>query len=457
LLLTYDEGYVTTLLERAKGSALDVIISVDTPLSTITLLSHHAQKIRHLEFPENFWTDILTFSQVNSGPLPLLRTLEIRLSDHHNPHDQPNTLTSPSPPLFSGAINLEEFVFDSMWLGSLNHFAFPNITTFTLSTTLSMDQLNALHLLDFLKASPTLRTVELGIDGGTMPGSFPQGMVVVLPNVETFSLLVVHNRWNVYQPAVHISCPRAKYTSLVHGEGENCMASGLEIFPDALSWKAISCQYTTSPVEAVTLENVDDQLAVTDITTYSLTFQSSDTTVIRLGFRVSFTGVGVEELDFSWADMDLEVSSQAVWTIREHPQLSHVKRLCIKNWVGALQNNYELPMAKAFGELFGSLESLDELVIHGCELQIFLAPFVDLPEFRHFARVFPHVKELTIISEPLMIDKRLFLDAIVELAKSQYEREKPFERVTVYTRGIPEVMAERLREWVSTVECYEPH
>ena len=112
------EAYTKTLLERAKGSPLDIIIDRrDAPLETITVIHPHAQQIRHLEFAENPWADIIKFSEANSEPLPLLRTLKITPMGSYGLPSQPNP---PSVPFFGNAVNLENFAFHSMMSQSLN-------------------------------------------------------------------------------------------------------------------------------------------------------------------------------------------------------------------------------------------------------------------------------------------------------------------------------------------------
>ena len=98
--------------------------------------------------------------------------------------------------------------------------------------------------------------------------------------------------------------------------------------------------------------------------------------------------------------------------------------------------------------LFRSLGPLDELTLYGCDLRIVL------PEPGYAEGGLPPVKEFT-ISGVSMFDEERYADAIVGLAKSQHELEKPFERVEVRALGIPVGMAERLRQWVSVVDCYE--
>ena len=317
-LLRKGEEYVKTLLERAKGSALDVVTDYRVPLNTTTLLSPHAQQIKHLEFAHDRWTDVLTFSRVNSGQLPYLRTLKMRIVVGED--DQPNMLTPPSLPLFSGSVNLEEFNwelgflmdFGTEWAGSLGDLAFPNLTTFKLTAS-PMDGLIASDLLDFLEASPALRTVEVRIDGDILPTGIPRD-TLVLPNVKTFSLRSMGDILHVYRLSTYMSCPRAKYTSLINEMPEDQVSPHTDMLPDSASWNKIVRQYSASPVEEVTLE-ITDQTGV--VTEYSLTFRSSDATAIELGFEVSDSDQDNPELSYE----EIDIFTQACQTIRGHPQV----------------------------------------------------------------------------------------------------------------------------------------
>ena len=381
------------------------------------------------------------------GPIPDRLGPLISSGKPRNWHNQPKFLTAP---LLSDAVNLEEFVLDSKLASFLNLFAFPNLTTFKLLALWS-DGIEASDLFDFLKGSPTLRTVEVQLSGGIILGETPQDMVTVLPNVETFSLFV----WNpepeykLYEPIARISCPSAKYTSLTQDiYDDDDVTAGLEMFPDPIPWQEITRQYGSSPVEEVTLKMVRINIA------HSLVFRTSDATVITLGCR--FVGNCGQRTDpHIWREeIHLEIFSQACRTIQGHPLLSHVKRLHIEDNTGAWSAKNLIPAAKMAGDLFKSLGPLDELTIHGVDLQIFLAPFVGAPHFQLFERVFPPVKELTIsgVSPAYTED---WMDIIVELAKSQHELGIPFERVTVRAKEIPADTTERLREWVSAVNCCE--
>ena len=68
---------MSTLLEHAKESALDIITDRDLPTSIISLISPRAQQIRSLEFHRSHWRDIITFFESTSQKLQLLHTLKI--------------------------------------------------------------------------------------------------------------------------------------------------------------------------------------------------------------------------------------------------------------------------------------------------------------------------------------------------------------------------------------------
>ena len=106
-------------------------------------------------------------------------------------------------------------------------------------------------------------------------------------------------------------------------------------------------------------------------------------------------------------------------------------------------------MVKAFGDLLWSLGPLEELTIHGCDLELFLAPFIDPERFGSPERGFPLIKEL-MISE-WVVDEHQWMDAIVELAESQHRLGRPFECMSVRARGVPADMAVELER--SPTEC----
>ena len=449
--LSKGEVYLKTLLERARGSPLDIITNCDAPDGIITLLSPHTQQIRSLDFRHNSWTDIQRFSDLSPGPLPLLRTLEINVVPQSD--DQPNIMPPHSFPLFGNAINLEKFALRSRkWL-FLNHFVFPNLTTLELSTEPGWYRFRALHLLDFLEASPMLRTVHMKILEKTLRHNLSRRGVVVLPNVQTFSL-VMDGGEPAYKLVAHISCPSTSHTSLVHEKTLKDILTGQDIrdaFPTAASWNTIVRQYTRNPAEAVTLEIKIPHNSVIGCT---LTFQSSDMTVLRLSLGVS--GGDENEPQMPFGEMALEVFSQATGAVRNHPLLPRIKRLHIVHDVFISQPIQLRSMTNEVGRLFESVGPLDKLTLCGFDLRSYLAPFLDRPEFKDMDQlvVFPPIKWLTIL-QPLGVDCGECMFAIVELAKSQHALGVPFERVTVRVRELPAGMVEMLEPWVGIADCCE--
>lgn len=201
-----------TLLERAKGSELDIILpNSDAPLGAITQLSPHTQQIGSPQFVLSQLSDVVAFSEVVSGPLPLLRTLKV--------------------------------------------------------------------------ASPMLRTVKVKISVGITLESVPLGLVVVLPNAETFSLSVYQGAGTHFYDIVttRISCPHVRHAPLTNNLFNTWMTTGLDIFPTSVSWNTILNQFATGPIEEVSFEitHLKD-----GITTCSLTFRSSHMSFVTLGFKI---------------------------------------------------------------------------------------------------------------------------------------------------------------------------
>ena len=456
LFLSKGEVYTKTLLERAKGSALDITIGCGGSGGTITLLSPHAHQIRSLDFVPNLWKDIQRFSDINSGPYPLLHTLEISVVEDPWMADEPDPMTLPSLPLFRNAVNLKHFVLRSQKWSILHRFVFPNLTTFELTVTHEWDGFYALELLDFLEASPTLQTVHVKIIADILLEGVAQKGVVVLPDVQTFSLVISTAIGGpAYELAVKISCPSASYTSLTHWRNVADIITRQDIrdtFPSTVLWNAVVRQYTASPVETVSLEIKTPQ----DSTILcALTFQSSDATIIKLGLEVSKDTDG-DRPGMPLEDMVVEVFSQASKTVRHYPLLHNAKYLHILHETSLSDFFRLIHMANQVRKLFKSIGPLEVLSLHGCDLRSYLSPFLGLPEFEWMVQpiAFPPIKELT-ISHPSMVDGEKCMAAIVKLAKSQHALGVPFERVTVRAEKLPTAMAETLGPWVSVADCCE--
>ena len=448
LHLSKGEAYVKTLLERAKGSALDITVNGIDSVDPMALLSPHTKQIRHLDFVRNYWPDIQRFSEVNSG-LPLLATLRINAAnDKEFSFDVSRDMTPPSLPLFHNAVNLKEFFLYSDGPPFLDHFSFPNLTTFKLSTV-PEGNFCVSQLLNFLEASPMLQTVDVDITVDTVLEDVPRERVIVLPDVETFSL-VVNCGGPGLEIATHISCPSARHTSLLRQTyvGE---ITPREILPSSVSWNSIVRQYTRSPAEEVTL---GIQIAPEPTVTCSLTFRSSDASVIKLGFEVAESD---DEFDAEFSeDMHSEVVSQAYRIIRDHPLLANVRYLHISDnshLSGPIKHRL---IANEVRRAFQSVGPLEKLTIDGCDPRSYLLPFLDLPEPYDIEQpfAFPSVKELTIL-HPLPALQEESMAAIVRLVKSQHALGEPFKRVTVRTAELPTTIAEELRPWVGVADCCE--
>ena len=453
LFLRRGEECVSTLLKRAKGSALDIFARYDDPDGTTALISPRAQQIRYLEFITNHWKDIIMFSEFNSGKLPLLRTLRIIYPTIIDSDGQPNTAVPPSLPFFEGSVNLGQFVFFSRNLSYLSHFIFPNLTTFELASRPG-EECSASYLFDFLKASPLLQTVKVKITAKVVLRGIPQETVVVLPNVKTLSLHVDDGPTTyVSDIATHISCPRARNMSLINGMDDIRTSPDLKIFPTPIPWSTIVHQHTTNSVEEVTLQikNPTSQ----DIESF-LTFRSSDAIIVRLGFNIDETDADEDELNMPRAEMGWEIFSQALRAIRDHSLLSHVKRLQFE-YRAAISDTYGvLRRAAEILEILGSLGPLDALTICGCDLHVFLADFLHNPVLDESDPiVFPRVNQLTILHPVMEEDEFECMNAIVGLAQSQHALGIPFERVTVRRWSLPTGMAEELGRWVGAVDCCE--
>ena len=444
LFLGKGDLYVKTLLERAKGSALEIITECNIPIGTITRLSPYARQIRDIQLLNSYWGDIKAFSEINSGPLPLLHTLEI---NSYGSDSTRGAMAPLSSPLFGGALNLERLVLNLDMHQCLNHFVFPNLTTFELLIQFN-DTFDISDLLSFLKTSPLLRSVNLNIAAATGLESVPRGVVVVLPNVETFSLLVRDDRaLGVYDIALHISCPCAKRTSLTIAVDGDHMNEGMGVFPTSAPCNTIVHQYTTNPIEEITLKTGYNRYG---LATYSLVFRPSDATVITLALEITgdeiYEGVGM-----SSDDTDSEVFYQAFRTIRGDPLLRHVKRLHIKYDAPVLSDETE-EIGDEVGRAFQSVGPLDELTIDGCDLRIFLGGLDPLgPDNAEKPVVFPPIKALTVSQSLEMYYDEEWVDAIVELVQSRHRLGIPFERVTVRAVALPVDLKERLEEWVREV------
>ena len=410
------------------------------PISTMALLSSHTSRIRALGFVHHGWADIQEFVDTNPGPFPLLDSLTFDVAEEASLVG-PDVVIPPSTHLFDTAVNLRVFRFHS---GSgrsppLSHFAFPNLVEFDFRMQQWAEDFHALQLLDFLEASPMLRTVCMKVIGIIWLDGIPQERVVILPNVKDLSVAVVGCGLG-YDLATHVSCPSVASMSLALEEDSEDMVSE-EIFPTPALWDVIVRQYTRSPLEEVTLELNDDIACV-------LTLRSSDTAVIKLGITIS-------TYDDDKNEDQHEVFTGATSSILNHPQLANLKRFSICHSYDYLAPIPTPRTASQVGRLFKSLGPLDEFTIYRCDVQPYTRYFLDALRQADESVVFSPIKKLT-VTLPMCSSAEAFTVAIVGLSRSRHMLGVPFEQVEVRAEGFPADVEEGLTPWVGKVEyCYE--
>ena len=380
--------------------------------------------------------DIQKLSEIDSGPLPLLHTLDIHGPEESDLEDF-NAMTPPSLPHFGNAMYLKSFHFYSETNPTqpINHFIFPNIVSLEFSVKPS-EGFHAPQLLDFLEASPMLRTIELCIAVDISLGDILQDRIVVLPNVESFDLIMAGG--SGYELVAHISCPSARYTSLTQEDEDPEQA-----FCISDLWGVIVYQYTRSPAEEVTLE----MRRSAHMIKCELIFRSPDTTVIKLDYFFD-----LDDTDEDAITILKDVFTRATLVIQNHPQLASVKRFNICHSFHLLIPTSIPHIANEARRLFQALAPLDELTIYHCDTPPYFHSFIDIPQGDITEPVvFPPIKQLT-ISHPVRSFDEQCMAAIIGLAELQYARGIPFERVVVCRDNMLAGMEEGLRPWVGSVE-----
>jgi hypothetical protein len=157
-------------------------------------------------------------------------------------------------------------------------------------------------------------------------------------------------------------------------------------------------------------------------------------------------------LEWEYVDA-LQKASEA---IQSHPQLASVKRLRIQDLCTPLDPDQLRGAARVIGRLFKSMGPLEKLVLDASDLQPYLAPFVDLPEFYGLEKsyVYPRIRDLTILHREEPLDKDSG-DAIVEFAKAQHAKGVPFRSVVFRSEEFAPDIAERLQLWVRGVHLHQ--
>ncbi|KAF9783428.1 hypothetical protein BJ322DRAFT_151523 [Thelephora terrestris] len=454
LFLLKGEACLKTFLDRAKGSALDVIVDAGVPASTMGLLSSHTKQFRSLHFTRHKLRDVQMFLRVNSGPLPLLHTLEISTGTEEDGEGASGAITPPSTPLFNHATNLKAFGFysDSGWSPSLGYFTFPHLTS--LSMSVKPHGICGSQLLDMLEASPMLRDVY--IEAMDFVGSdlrrVPKGRVVVLDNVDSFDLCLIGGE-RLYQFAVHISCPSASSTSLSRS-GELSKSFREDALPTPDEWHAIVHQYTRNPAEEVAFELLCDGRDAAR----RFAFRSPDGSVLKLCFE----GIKVdpEYPSLPWRPTlfikvenpreQYDVYPEVARIVLDHPHVANFRRLRVCDNFAAVRSQ---DATRTLRLLFKSLGSLDELTFHNCHPQPYFDSFSDFCEDgdKQKAITFTPIKQLTISH----CEYHKHLTRIENLAESQHALGVPFERIIFRDAIRSQEIEQKLRTWVDSVEyCY---
>jgi len=321
----------------------------------------------------------------------------------------------------------------------LNHFAFPNLTTFEFSAV--GEEFPISQLLNFLEALSTLQTIRMKL-GAEPLRDVPPESVIFLPNVE---ILSVTERNPGYGIVPHISCPSARHMALVREQDVDDRMPE-EIFP---AWNTIGPQHMANTIDEVALgiTTTGDEFI-----SFSLSFLFPGSTTLELGYGIIAEFEVCEELMFSHRWKYDEVFDHALEVIQTHPLLNSIKRLRIWDKHHFIDSRNLTSMANGAAGLLRFMSPLEELVLDIGDLQLFLSPFSDLPESQVSMEqsTFPSIKGL-IIAEQLKdpFDEEC-VAAIVGFVRSQYMRGVPFERVVFHTRSPPAGMAERLEPWVGT-------
>ena len=196
-----------------SGTALATRSAIQVPRFYLRLLAKHPEVLR-----SHLWTT------------PISPHSQNQCSQYDGP--------SLAPPL-QRCDQLEELLLALRGVSFLNHFAFRNLTTFEFTAASGGFPIS--QLLNFLEALPTLQTVRMKIGTEVLRGDVPPQRVIVLPNIEIFS---VTEGGLGYGIAPYISCPSARRMALVREHNADDLMSE-EIFPawtqSALSiWRAQS-------------------------------------------------------------------------------------------------------------------------------------------------------------------------------------------------------------------------
>jgi len=276
-------------------------------------------------------------------------------------------------------------------------------------------------------------------------GDVPLERVIVLPNVEIFSVTQGEPGYGI---ASHISCPSARHISLVR-EQDPEVEVPQEIFP---TWDTIGPQYTASAIDKIALgiKTIGEHLV-----SFSLSFISPGSATLELGYEMIR---GDEDSEPTWGLgwKYTQVFDHTLKAIRTHPLLSNVKRLHIWDRHRCYNPCQLVSTAREAARLLRFLGPLEELVLDIDDLRLFLSSS-DLYQSQVSTEqnTFPLIKGLIIAEHPKDPFDEACMVAIVRFVRSRHMQGVPFERVVFHMKSPPAGMAERLEPWVGTVDFSE--
>jgi hypothetical protein len=321
----------------------------------------------------------------------------------------------------------------------LARFVFPNLVSFDLSIG-SRDAFKISQLLDFLEASPMLRTVHMTIAYSTSE-DVSEERIVILPNVENFNLIANTNGDAFIDVPGHVSCPSVRFRSLTlkdeavdDDDIDKCM------------WEYVHPRCMKSPVEEVVVE-----IEASNTMTAKVTFRYADAAVTELRFKAH------EPSPY----MCRETLTDSTKMVLDHPHLANAKSLRVcHNFLPFY--SLKIPhIADNIGKLFKSMGPLDELTIYHCDLRPYFHSSLisrkgavkgSVKKSVKKSVVFPPARVLSFLHPLSVSDQEC--TAIVELAKSHHALGIPFERVVFRGGEIFKGMEEKLGPWVGSVEYY---
>jgi F-box-like len=446
--LTLDVGAIciTTWLQRARTSPLEIISTGTEGADTLALLRPYVRQFGSLSLLHHSWSDVQQFAIAASGPLPIMHNLRIHVTGF-NP-DDPEISSRPNCPLFSGAIHVRRFTLCAEGLPHLDHFPFSSLRTFQLSVTpegtfADEREFPVRQLLDFLEATPVLEILTLEIYADISLDSVPQGRIVILPNVKRCHVTGKDPGFNI---ALHLSCPSADHTSVVceHDADDNTIQDPLST---PIMWCRILPQYLPNQADALSLQST----AFNDVTCF-LSFVSGSTT-LQVGYKI----IVDDDDDTPRPSMEAEyaeVFSQASRVIRTYPLLPNVRRLRIHDNNSPVSPQLLQHIINEVGQLFTSLGPLDHLMLETSDLLPYLAPFIHGPNGSDTLGSwfkYPQIFVLTIVNKSEQPLNGASEDGIVEFAKLQHALGIPFDKVNLQITTSNAQMAERLQRWVGSV------